>query len=355
MAWKYKRLMPKVLGFKQKLLTIQDLLGLLGRSLEEIVGVLQTSPYNAVIAAIPEKPVDAAALERALREDYIRTLEAIVDASPKDIQRLLTTIRSKFEVHNIKALLRAKRAKLNVDEAMRYVIPIGRLDDSSCREVYRHAGSYADILPLLADSGYPLLPDEDDTVDEMFVLEASLDRDVNRRMWDAARRLRGRDKKIAETLIGMEIASATLKTMLRSKALGISKEYVLRHVQPAAGFSQEDYEAAFDQVDLRSTIELLGKTADKASRDIRYLLQDLSRECDAFPPLSRVEAVFDRNLLTASQRMLKRYTPFFNVGLVLAFLNAKWFEVRNLSTIARGAVDELPPDRVTELLILPGI
>jgi vacuolar-type H+-ATPase subunit C/Vma6 len=335
MAWKYKRLMPKVLGFKQKLLTIQDLLGLLGRSLEEIVGVLQTSPYNAVIAAIPEKPVDAAALERALREDYIRTLEAIVDASPKDIQRLLTTIRSKFEVHNIKALLRAKRAKLNVDEAMRYVIPIGRLDDSSCREVYRHAGSYADILPLLADSGYPLLPDEDDTVDEMFVLEASLDRDVNR--------------------IGMEIASATLKTMLRSKALGISKEYVLRHVQPAAGFSQEDYEAAFDQVDLRSTIELLGKTADKASRDIRYLLQDLSRECDAFPPLSRVEAVFDRNLLTASQRMLKRYTPFFNVGLVLAFLNAKWFEVRNLSTIARGAVDELPPDRVTELLILPGI
>jgi vacuolar-type H+-ATPase subunit C/Vma6 len=353
MAWKYKQIMPKILVSKQKLFTSRDLLGFLGRSLDELVGVLRVSPYEAEIAAMPEEPVDAATVERALSVNFLRTLEAIVDASPKDIQRLLATILVKFEAHNIKALLRAKQAKLSVDEAMRYVIPVGRLDDSSCREVYMNACHFADIPALLAKSGYAPLPDEDDWADELFLLEASLDRAMYRRMWNAAERLRGRDKKIALSLVDMELTSATLKTLLRGKALGIRKEYILRYLHPAAVFSEEDYKAAFDQTDLRSTVEFLRKVATEASRDFRYLLQDLSRALEASHPLTAVEIILDRNLLAASQRMLKRYTPFFNVGLVLAYLNAKWFEVRNLVTIMKGAVDELPPDRITELLILP--
>jgi vacuolar-type H+-ATPase subunit C/Vma6 len=51
--------------------------------------------------------------------------------------------------------------------------------------------------------------------------------------------------------------------------------------------------------------------------------------------------------------MVKRYTPYFNIGLVLSFLNTKRVEVKNLRAIVRGAEDRVPPERITELLILP--
>jgi vacuolar-type H+-ATPase subunit C/Vma6 len=63
--------------------------------------------------------------------------------------------------------------------------------------------------------------------------------------------------------------------------------------------------------------------------------------------------VLDRGSLKTSLRMLKRYTPFFNIGLILAFLNLKWSEVRNLRAIVRGVEDKIPPDKIRKLLILP--
>jgi vacuolar-type H+-ATPase subunit C/Vma6 len=51
--------------------------------------------------------------------------------------------------------------------------------------------------------------------------------------------------------------------------------------------------------------------------------------------------------------MIKRHTPYYNIGLILAYLNLKWSEVRNLIALIRGSEAGISPEKVKKALILP--
>ena len=61
--------------------------------------------------------------------------------------------------------------------------------------------------------------------------------------------------------------------------------------------------------------------------------------------------IFDKGLIKTNLRMIKRYTQFFNIGLLLAFINLKWFEIQDLRTIIRGSEAKIDPDIVRKLLV----
>ncbi|MCK5626102.1 V-type ATPase subunit, partial [Candidatus Bathyarchaeota archaeon] len=142
---------------------------------------------------------------------------------------------------------------------------------------------------------------------------------------------------------------------LRGKSLGIAEDQIKHSLLPASEIiGKKELENAIKTKDILSSIESLFAMAKyNAVRDYQNMLTALLREYEASQSLSQLELVLDRSLLETSLRMLQRYTPYFNIGLVLAFLNAKWFEVKNLSVIVRGAEAKIPPDRIESLLILP--
>ncbi len=189
----------------------------------------------------------------------------------------------------------------------------------------------------------------------MLPLAVALDKYVYGEIWRAAGKLRGLDKKIARTVVGIEIDAINIKVILRCRAMGISEEQIRRYIIPVSEvFGEKELEGAIRAADIKSSIESLLEAAKLAmARDYRYVLTDLLREYEASQSLSRLEMVLDRGSLKTSLRMLKRYTPFFNIGLILAFLNLKWSEVKNLRAIVRGVEDKIPPDKIRKLLILP--
>ena len=63
--------------------------------------------------------------------------------SPKDVRLLLSAFLMKFEVNCVKAMLRAKQAELDVDEAMNYIMPVGRLDEARCRKTLENSENIA--------------------------------------------------------------------------------------------------------------------------------------------------------------------------------------------------------------------
>jgi vacuolar-type H+-ATPase subunit C/Vma6 len=89
-----------------------------------------------------------------------------------------------------------------------------------------------------------------------------------------------------------------------------------------------------------------------ATRDYQHMLSDIQREYGAAHSLSSLELTLDRSLLKANLRMLKRYTSFFNIGLILAFINLKWFEVRNLRAIVKGLEEGIPANEIKGILVL---
>ena len=358
-AWKYKRIMPRAIIAKLKLIKPEDIVDLVGRSLDYICSKLMETTYKVEISAIPAGQLNSISLENAFLKNFIKIYEEIIAYSPKDIRLLLSTVLMKFEADNVKAILRAKEAEMNVDEAMKYITSVGRLDEVRCRKILENSKSVKGVVELLLDLEYGFVLKralgEYEKTGLFLPLETALDKYVYGKIWEASEKLKGLDKKIARTILGVEIESINVRVILRCKAMEIGENLIRHYLIPVSEvFGDKELEDAIKAANLKSSIESLLTTARLAlAVDYWRMLSDFLKEYETSHSLSRLEIVLDRGLLKTSLRMLKKYTHFFNIGLILALLNLKWFEVKNLRAIVKGAEGKIPMDRTKKLLILP--
>jgi V/A-type H+-transporting ATPase subunit C len=358
-AWKYKKVMPRVLVSKLRLIPTKEIVDLTGSPLDRIHAYLLKTSYQREISELSPQQLTSISIEEALLKNFLRTIEEIALASPRDIRNVLNRVLMKFEAGALKAILRAKSAGLEFDEAMRYILPAGRLSASRSAEIVRNSRSVRDVIENISDMEYgavlkEALPEYDNT-GALLPLETAIDRYAYDRIMAATRKLRGRDRKIAGTVLGLEIDSMNIRVILRFKETGISEDWAVRHLLPVSDvFSHEVLCEALRAGEVELAIERLMEAAKfNLARDYQLLLEELMREYQAHRSLSRLESVLDRGLLKVNLRMLKRYTPFFNIGLILAFLNLKWFEMRNLRAIVRASDEKIPSETTGRLLILP--
>lgn len=358
-AWKYKRIMPEIIVAKLKLIEPKDMVDLAGKSFDYIHSTLTNTPYKTEILAIPDEKLCSISLENALLRNYIITYEEIMKHSPKSVASLLSTILMKFEADNIKTMLRVKGTKISVDEASKYIMPVGRLDAVRCQKILDASESINDVVKLLSDLEYwSVLKEASREYKEIgfsLPLEIALEKYVYGKIWRAAGKLRGLDKKIARTILRIEIDSINIKVILRCKETGISEDQIRYYLIPLTDvFGEQELEEAINAIDIKSSIKSLLAAAKLAmARDYQYMLTDLLKDYYASQSLSQLEIVLERGLLKTSLKMLKKYTPFFNVGLILAYLNLKWFELRNLRAIVKGAENKIPSDKIRKLLVIP--
>jgi V/A-type H+-transporting ATPase subunit C len=355
-AWKYKQVMPRITIEKLKLLEPKRIINLVGMSLHHISSELEKTPYGAEISELSTEELSSISLEEALLKNFIKTCEEIMELSPKDVRLLLSTLLMKFEANCVKALLRVKEANLSVEESMNYIVPAGRLNDARCRKILENSENIGDIIDSLSDMEYGSVLEKEFEVylkERIFYhLEIALDRYVYHRIWRATGKFWGLDKKIARTVIGLEIDSVNVKTIFRCKAMGISEHQIRQHLmQGSEVFGERELEEAMMGSDMQSIISSLVESSKRAmARDHRYIFTEIKES--PVTSLTILETILDRGLLETNLRIIKRYTPFFNIGLLLAFLNLKWFEVKNLRAIIRGSEARIAPDRVKKLLIL---
>ena len=170
-------------------------------------------------------------------------------------------------------------------------------------------------------------------------------------MLQAAEKLKGADKKIAKNVLGIEIDAINVKTILKCKALMVSRERIGDYLMPTALIDKETLEEAITAINVKSTIKCLLMAVETKSQVYGNFFNQILKEYDA--PLSRLETLLDRASLEMSLAMLRKYMRYYNIGFVLAFLNVKWVEVRNLRCIINGSERKMPFSQVRKCLTLP--
>lgn len=355
-AWKYKRLMPKLTVDKLKLMDNKKVTGLVGASLSHISSVLQNTPYQPEILEAKNQELTSISLEVALQKNFIRTCEELMNLSPGGVRSLISGILLKFEANTVKTLLRATAAKLSAEEAISYVNPAGNLNEQSCQKILENSETLEDVIDFLSEYDYGEALETAFEVylktKDFYVLEIALDRYVYFNLWKTAGKLWGLDKKIAKTVVGLEIDTLNLKTVFRCKKMGLAPAEIQQYlIHVSSVLDKTELNKAITANDTQSTINSILKSAkDTLARDHQYIFAELQK--NEITSLFSLEKVLDQGLLKTNLRMIKRHTAFFNVGLLLAFLNLKWFEIKNLRAIIRGSEAGIVSERVKQLLIL---
>ena len=347
--------MPRVALESLKLIDLDMLVRLIGQNLEGIFSFLLNTAYKEEIVITCGDIIEPGLLEDALFQNYAKTFNKLLKNSSEYIKNLLLSVLHKFDALNLKTMLRMVQAGMNTEEILQHIIPLGMFDRKRCQILLTEVNSINDIVDSLReqDFGFTLKEKLKDQkiIGNLSSLEAALDKELFNGILKEIKNLNRRDKKIAINILGIEIDVLNVKIILKYKALITDPENIKENLIPAALIDEKILESAIKEPDIKSTLQCFLKSVETKHQVYQTIFTKLVKESDS--PLSRLEFILGKASLEMSFFELKKNMRYYNIGYILAFLNIKWAEIKNLICIINAIARNVSKNQTLDLLILP--
>jgi V/A-type H+-transporting ATPase subunit C len=291
----------------------------------------------------------AAQIDAALRNNIVRTYRKVLGFLDGQAAYLATTLLSRWDVFNVKTIIRGRHLGMGAAEIDSNVMPAGQFSAAELSVLSRSQDVRA-VVDTLATWGVEYAGALSQAVVEyqrdgdIAALELALDRYYAQ--W-AMRRLAKRNVnyQLAAKIVSIQIDTTNLMTAIRLQKADMEGVDPLRFFLPG-GLDVD--ERLFAELTSMSDIDELldGLKATPYGRP-------LEEEVVHFVEVGSV-AVFERALedyLMRKALRADRGDPL-GVGLIIGYLWAKHNEVTNLRIIVKGTTIGMPEDRMRRELIL---
>jgi len=333
------RLLPR--AFYERLIEAQDM--------SQVVKQLMETPYAPDLESELVHGRTAAVVDEALKENMIAAYRKVLSFLPPESRKLLSTLLGRWDVFNIKTILRGAHNHVPFDEIRTSFFPAGylgtlelealaKLDD--VRVIIDTMAMWGLVYAVPLRQAYPEYAADQD----LAPLELALD--TQYAAW-AAERLVGDapDVDIARRILGMQIDTLNLVMifrLLKADVDSIAAEKYFR--EGGRSIRRDTYMALSRLSDVDEVLDRLKRSPYSEALDaaaLRYL------ESASIPVFER--ALEDHVMRRALMAGVK--DPH-GVGVAISYLYGKQNEITNLRIIVKGKAVGMPADRVREELIL---
>lgn len=212
----------RIRAMKSRLLTRQDI-GVLENKpdLDSFIAELGKTSYDKDIAQAGVRLAGIGQVEEALRKNMIASFRRLLYLLKEEGEEsLLIYILRRWDVQNIKTILRGIRIHAPPDEIFSCLVPAGELDEASLIELSRQPDIKA-VIDLLATWGIayykPLIRNFKDYSEkrDMAILEYALDLFYYEKTLEKVKRGESDDERIVRDFITKEIDLVNIKTILK--------------------------------------------------------------------------------------------------------------------------------------------
>jgi vacuolar-type H+-ATPase subunit C/Vma6 len=343
----YAGVLAKIGAERSKLLSEAKLKTLTeSKNLTELTTHLRETSYQAQIAKV-QFPLTSRKLERAFYENLIETHVKIIKNSPKNAAKYLTLFFFRFEVENVKALLKATNAKLSPEQKLAkvYLSVEDYLKNSAVIEEAAKAQSLKQVANALKSTEYASalnmgLQSYEESGSTMR-LDVFLDKVFYEKLYNSYENLPKKEKSHAHFYASMENDSFTLLTLLRGKTLNYDSNW-LRLAVPHDNFNLPagTVEALVSAGDFESALKIaLGS----------YYAGFLVKAQNPEETVANAEKAFKRAVFHHAKA--SRIVETFNIGAALAFLTQKEVEAHNLTVLSLGVEVAMNPEDIQSKLL----
>ncbi len=344
---RYSYINAKIRSMKADILTSEQWDALIGaRDMFAALRVLDSTSYSHLVQDMDET-TSPIAVERVLQTDFNNILIEIQNDIPTATQQLMTWITRKFQKEVVKSVLRLFASNSDQTTAERLLIPIDPFTLNRLLSLLESKDLHSLALQIpdqfFQSEILKALPRYEETGD-LFVLEHTLDISVIQNLYKNVQQLEGQDHEMTAKLIGTEIDLMNLMITLRTHFLG---------------FSSTEAEDLLIKATFRLPLDLCRRAL--LSRNFEERVQTfkgsnyrdlISQSWEAFEQYQSL-AVFEHNfhkqIRSDSAEAMLGYP--FHFGIVLGFLNLKWYETLNLKAVMNGKADQLDPNIIRRALI----
>ncbi|TKS61182.1 MAG: V-type ATP synthase subunit C [Nitrospira sp.] len=324
-------------------------------TLEGLVEAFNTSPYartleHTIAALDPTQPSRTIVrIDEALRRDLVQSLAKLRHFFSNHSLELVNALVLRWDVYNLKTVIRGKRASAQVEEILTATLPVGILDDIALAELARVSTVQAVAgtletwrLPLARPvrTGLNLLGG----AESLHPLECELDRFTF--VQTAKLVANGDDDTLAvRNYLQFLVDKTNLLTALRylaERSALLPIEAGRQFLKAEGRLTRSHYEAVVSAHDLRDGLSRLTETP------YRWLAGTFAEGETISLPL--IERKLDRMAIRKAVS-LSRPDPL-GIGMAIAYLEQKTNEVRNLRVILRGKALGMGVEQIAEWVIV---
>ncbi len=332
-AGRYAELAAATHSFKAELLQPAQLERLIETgSLAETVSAI-TGGHITSVAESDLSPVEA-----YLIHNVIALAQRLSSYAPHDSRPLISLFAGSFELECVKAILNASAAKLNAEEALRHIVPAGKFTLDLCKDLIE-AHNPTRVVESLDDESFrrfliPKLSGEGASIQTI----SAIDQYYFGKLWRASNLPDPLDAQSAKGLIGEAIDHVNILVPFRATLMGLDARSASAMMVPVNyGLGQ-----SFDELPEASNVQNVTRILEKTR--YAHILETATTDAAAVEfALNRSHAMTCVNTFAGSP---------FNVGLALAFLFLKNYELRDLFGLINAKANNVASERILQSLIL---
>ena len=347
MDWGY--INARMRGMKSRLLdhhTLDTLI--LQPDLDSLVGELEKTPYRDDLIAAKGRYTGIPAIEYALRNNFAREFRKVLAfAKKEEAGHYITIFLHRWDVQNIKTILRGKNIHVTNEEIVSCIVPAGELDEATLTELVRQQDVKA-VIDLLATWRIPYARPLTTTFPafaksgDIGMLECALDRFYYEDALDAASGP-GSNNAMIRRVLATEIDVVNIKTVLRMVRDRVEPEEAQRFL---IGGGLE-----FDEKRLRRLLALATiaeVVAALANTRYRFLAATPDAAIEA-KKISVMEKELERYMIQQAARSF--LGDPLSVASLIGYFWAKYNEITNIRIIARCKTADFPVEHLKEELV----
>jgi V/A-type H+-transporting ATPase subunit C len=343
----YASVLAKIGAEKSKLISESKLRTLVEtKTLSEFAAQLRETTYQPQIAKVP-LPLTSRKLERVFNENLIESYLKMIRNSPKSVTKFLGLNLLRFEVENIKVLIKAASVNLIPEQRLSkiYISAEDSLKKRSLVEEAAKATNLKQLANILKGSPYASALSKGLQIFEEKGSTAGFDILVDKVFFEALFEsydsLAKKEKPHAYYYVSIENDSFTLLTILRGKVLNFDISW-LRLAVPRNKFNLTS--------DVVESL-LLAPDFDSA---LKIALEShyggfFAKASSPEETISNADKAFKK--AEVQHAKVNTVLEIFNIGAPLAFMKLKEAEVHNLIASSAGVEAEVNPEAILNQML----
>ncbi len=319
------------------------------RDLSKMITMLSETGYGPDLEEQVLHGRTPAQVDEALRLNMVRTFNKIIGFLEGEAGYLMITLLGRWDLFNIKTLIRGKHLHMPADEIMTNLMPAGQFSQVELQQLAKVQDVRA-VVDTLVTWGVGYAEPMREAVieyareDDIAALELALDRYYAQ--WSYARLdKRNKNYRMARRILAVQIDITNLLTAIRLQKADLEGMDPVRFFLPGGLEIDEGFFVKLTELsDIDELLERLKSTSYG---------RPLGEEIVHYVEVGSV-AVFQRALEDYLMRkaLSTAVGDPLGVGVIIGYLWAKQNEVTNLRIIVKGLSVGMPEDRVREELIL---
>ena len=323
--------------------------------------------YREDFTGMPASINDEDRVEMAVSRNFARTAQKIIEITPKQSKGTLRAFLGRYDVHNLKTILLARKLGRGKEETRRMLIPAGSLSGAELERMLS-AKSADELYEAIRVSGFgarffssasirhipkaqirAVLQQPDSNTAKLDMLLSALD-SYYYEVASLAANGGQADAGILLNLIRSEADAKNVITIMRMKKGGAEKRAITKSMVAGGNFTHRQLENMAEAKDFREVAKLASGFFISETGRGEFAAAEKLYNADG--QLSHFEVVFEGSIARRSLKVLRR--SMMSIGAIAGFLFLKEEEMNNIRKIVRGKALGLSPEKVSEMLILVG-